>query len=79
MPYTCNTAYTFLRPQPPDKLSCLVLATTDTIPMPTGTRTIIVDTINSNGLFSLNTKEGGILSQRGGEVPKGGDTLNLPP
>jgi hypothetical protein len=60
--------------QPPDKLSCLVFATTGTIPMLAGTRTIITDTINGNGLFGLNAKEGGILPQRGGEVPKGGDT-----
>jgi hypothetical protein len=60
--------------QPHDKLSCLVFATTDTIPMLAGTHTITPDTINGNGLFGLNAKEGGILPQRGGEVPKGGDT-----
>jgi hypothetical protein len=64
--------------QPPDKLSCLVFATTDTIPMPAGTRTITPDTINGNGLFGLNAKVGGILPQRGGEVPKGGDTPTTP-
>jgi len=64
--------------QPPDKLSCLVFATTDTIPMLAGTRTITPDTINGNGLFILNAKEGGILPQRGGEVPKGGDTPTTP-